>query len=191
MTAIPYFNHSRDTEYPEPTEYKYIESTEYNNASGDYGFQLHSLAAEAGLTHPLPEEEGFGQLEEETADPAPKRSSGRRTTDLVRLYLQDIGRVRLLGRDEEVVEAQKIRRYMRLLELRQQSIQEQSLVEGQTILQQYSQLMELRDRLTASLGHRPTLERLAREAGTPVQELKPILSVGKQVWAEVVGLTVK
>ena len=34
----------------------------------------------------------------------------RRSTDLVRLYLQEIGRVRLLGRDEEVSEAQKVRR---------------------------------------------------------------------------------
>lgn len=31
----------------------------------------------------------------------------RSSTDLVRLYLQEIGRVRLLGKDEEVSEAQK------------------------------------------------------------------------------------
>ena len=34
-------------------------------------------------------------------------NTNRRSTDLVRLYLQEIGRVRLLGRDEEVSEAQK------------------------------------------------------------------------------------
>ncbi len=44
----------------------------------------------------------------------------RRSTDLVRLYLQEIGRVPLLGRDEEVALAQKVQDYMKLLELRQQ-----------------------------------------------------------------------
>ena len=42
----------------------------------------------------------------------------RRTTDLVRLYLQEIGRVRLLQRDEEVSEAQHVRRNMEHIELR-------------------------------------------------------------------------
>ena len=47
-----------------------------------------------------------------------KPNNNRRTTDLVRLYLQEIGRVRLLGRDEEVSEAQKVQRYLRLVDLR-------------------------------------------------------------------------
>ena len=38
--------------------------------------------------------------------------------DLVRLYLQEIGKVRLLLRDEEVSEAQFVQRYVQLLELR-------------------------------------------------------------------------
>ncbi|WP_456154564.1 RNA polymerase sigma factor SigC [Spirulina subsalsa] len=50
---------------------------------------------------------------------APKRS-GRYTTDLVRLYLTEIGRVPLLKRDEEVSEAQIIQRYVALLNLRAQ-----------------------------------------------------------------------
>jgi RNA polymerase nonessential primary-like sigma factor len=40
---------------------------------------------------------------------------GRHTTDLVRLYLQEIGRVRLLERHEEVSEAQCVQSYMQLL----------------------------------------------------------------------------
>ena len=36
-------------------------------------------------------------------------STNRRSTDLVRLYLQEIGRVQLLGRDQEVSEAQKFK----------------------------------------------------------------------------------
>ena len=44
---------------------------------------------------------------EETNEPL---ASGKRTTDLVRMYLQEIGRVQLLGRDEEVSEAQRDRK---------------------------------------------------------------------------------
>ncbi|MGB0564436.1 MAG: sigma-70 factor domain-containing protein [Spirulinaceae cyanobacterium] len=56
---------------------------------------------------------------EETAA-ASKRTSGRATTDLVRLYLTEIGRVPLLQRDEEVSEAQIIQRYVTLIDLRAQ-----------------------------------------------------------------------
>jgi RNA polymerase nonessential primary-like sigma factor len=38
--------------------------------------------------------------------------------DLVRLYLQEIGKVRLLMRDEEISEAKVVQRYVQLLELR-------------------------------------------------------------------------
>jgi RNA polymerase nonessential primary-like sigma factor len=49
----------------------------------------------------------------------PEEDTVRRSTDLVRLYLQEIGRVPLLGRDEEVALAQKVQDYMKLLEVRQ------------------------------------------------------------------------
>ena len=43
------------------------------------------------------------ELEVAAVDPANfAGNTNRRSTDLVRLYLQEIGRVRLLGRDEEV-----------------------------------------------------------------------------------------
>ncbi len=64
-------------------------------------------------------EPDFG--EEETA--APAKATNRRSTDLVRLYLQEIGRVPLLGRDEEVALAQKVQRYMALVEKRQALIE--------------------------------------------------------------------
>lgn len=53
------------------------------------------------------------------ADTAQSKTAARRSTDLVRLYLQEIGRVPLLGRDEEVALAQKVQRYMELVGLRQ------------------------------------------------------------------------
>ncbi len=113
-------------------------------------------------------------------------AAGRRTTDLVRLYLQEIGRVRLLERDEEVAEAQLVQSYMRLLEQRKQAAEENA-----GILSTYVVLLETRDRITAQLGHRPSLERLAKECDIDVTELKPTLQAGKQKWAEVVGLSVE
>lgn len=110
----------------------------------------------------------------------------RRTTDLVRLYLQEIGRVRLLGREEEVVEAQKVQRYMHLKEKR-----DAAATDEKPELQLYVRLVEARDRLTSQLGHRPSLERWAAEGGVEVRELKPILARGKRAWAELAGLSVQ
>ncbi|NEP85844.1 MAG: RNA polymerase sigma factor SigC [Okeania sp. SIO2C2] len=115
-----------------------------------------------------------------------QKSTNRSTTDLVRLYLQEIGRVDLLERDQEVSEAQKVKRYVELWELLNESAKEE---EG--VIQFYVQLIEIRNRLTAQLGHRPSLERWAKAADIPVVELKPALTAGKLRWAELAGLTVK
>lgn len=110
----------------------------------------------------------------------------RRTTDLVRLYLQEIGRVRLLRRDEEVSEAQTVQRLMHLLDLRAKAAQK-----GDEVIARYVHLIEAHDRLVSQLGHRPSLERWAATAGIVVAELKPTLATGKRRWAEVAGLTVE
>ena len=110
--------------------------------------------------------------------------NGRRSTDLVRLYLQEIGRVRLLRRDEEVSEAQKVQRYMTLLEQRTQLAKQEG-----GVLQQYVNLLEVRDTLTAQLGHRPSLERWAKAAEIDLAELKPLLVEGKRVWADRLGFS--
>lgn len=127
--------------------------------------------------------------ETEDADTASKlqKNASRRTTDLVRLYLQEIGRVRLLGRDEEVSEAQKVQRYIKLLELRNiVASQEEGLI------QSFVHLIEVRDRLSAQLGHKPSLERWALTAGvSDVPELKRIMSEGKRQWAELAQMTVE
>ncbi|MCC3406544.1 MAG: RNA polymerase sigma factor SigC [Microcoleus sp. PH2017_10_PVI_O_A] len=127
--------------------------------------------------------------ETEDADTASKlqKNASRRTTDLVRLYLQEIGRVRLLGRDEEVSEAQKVQRYIKLLELRNTvASQEEGLI------QSFVHLIEVRDRLSAQLGHKPSLERWALTAGvSDVPELKRIMSEGKRQWAELAEMTVE
>lgn len=116
----------------------------------------------------------------------PQRGSGRHTTDLVRLYLQEIGRVRLLRRDEEVAEAQKVQRHIQLLELRNQVAGADN---GE--IQHYVRLRSSRDRLAAHLGHRPSLERWAKEVNLEVPALRTALTVGKRAWADLVGLSVE
>ena len=113
-------------------------------------------------------------------------TSNRRTTDLVRLYLQEIGRVHLLGRDEEVAEAQKVRRHLRLVELRSEAA-----ANGDLVLQPYVELVEVQERLTSALGHRPSLERWAANASVTVGELKHTVSLGKRRWAEIANLTME
>ncbi len=110
--------------------------------------------------------------------------NGRRSTDLVRIYLQEIGRVRLLGRDEEVSEAQQVQRYMQLLELRHQQSRQDS---GD--LSRYEHLQHVRDQLISQLGHRPAMEHWARSCGLSVPELRTQLQAGHHRWAELAGLS--
>ncbi|MEA5616781.1 RNA polymerase sigma factor SigC [Cronbergia sp. UHCC 0137] len=113
-------------------------------------------------------------------------STNRRSTDLVRLYLQEIGRVRLLGRDEEVAEAQKVQRYLKM-----RVVLANAAKEGDEVISPYLRLIEFQERLTSELGHRPSLERWASTAGVNLSDLKPILSEGKRRWAEIAKLTVE
>lgn len=127
------------------------------------------------------------ELEIAAADPNNFAANGnRRSTDLVRLYLQEIGRVRLLGRDEEVSEAQKVQRYLRL-----RTVLGNAAKQGDAVATPYLNLIEVQERLASELGHRPSLERWANTAGVQVSDLKPILSEGKRRWAEIAKMTVE
>lgn len=110
----------------------------------------------------------------------------RLTTDLVRLYLQEIGRVPLLKRDEEVSEAQKVQAYVSLLEIRAKAAQK-----GDLLIQKLEKLIEVHDRLASQLSHRPSLKRWAKTVEMEVAELKQILTQGKRRWAEVAGIGVQ
>jgi RNA polymerase nonessential primary-like sigma factor len=111
--------------------------------------------------------------------------------DLVRLYLQEIGKVRLLRRDEEVSEAKLVQRYVNLLELRVHAAESaQAGSSDDRIIAEYVEFIEIHDRLTAQLGHRPSLERWASTAGISLAELKPKLAAGKQRWAELAEVAV-
>ncbi|MEL6489584.1 MAG: RNA polymerase sigma factor SigC [Cyanobacteria bacterium J06634_6] len=110
-----------------------------------------------------------------------------RTTDLVRLYLQEIGRVSLLERDEEVAEAQLVQQHMDLLKLRNEKAAEE---EGGT-LAVYVHLLDTQDQLKAQLSHRPSLERWAKTAEIDVAQLKPTLVEGKRLWAALANISVE
>ncbi len=147
--------------------------------------QLHSDNLQTEFPEDLEQITNDLATEDQEADNA-QVSPNRSTTDLVRLYLQEIGRVNLLERDQEVSEAQKVQRYIQLLELRNKAAQEE---EGG--IQCYVQLMEVRDHLAAHLGHRPSFERWAKVGNVSVVELKQIMAAGKLRWAELAGLSVK
>ncbi|MEB3314302.1 MAG: RNA polymerase sigma factor SigC [Cyanobacteriota bacterium] len=117
----------------------------------------------------------------ETSPAAGKHPS---TTDLVRLYLQDIGRVRLLTRDEEVAEARHVRSYMELLH----GLEQAATAEGGLLYDLHS-LLQTRDRLSSQLGHRPSLSRWAAAVGFSPAALKLTLTTGKQAWATLGGIS--
>jgi RNA polymerase nonessential primary-like sigma factor len=114
------------------------------------------------------------------------RRGSRTTTDLVRLYLQEIGRVPLLQRDEEVSEAQKVQRHINIEETRNKEAKK-----GDPILQEFVTLIDVHDRLVSQLSHRPSIKRWANEAKLDVTELKEKLAIGKRRWAEVAGYEIK
>ncbi len=164
---------------PAPSFYA---DTAYDNQQSPQGFQPDSTADEAELLV-----DDLLELEISSTNTASlQQSASRRSTDLVRLYLQEIGRVHLLGRDEEVSEAQRVQRYLRLQEVRSKAART-----GDEVIQPYLQLIEVQDRLASGLGHRPSLERWAANASVTVSELKPILAKGKRRWAEIAGLAVE
>jgi RNA polymerase nonessential primary-like sigma factor len=134
-----------------------------------------------------PADEDLEQLEITTSETERASASTKtRSTDLVRLYLQEIGRVRLLGRDEEVSEAQKVQRYLKL-----RILLSEAATQGDELLAHYLRIVEAQERLTSELGHRPSMKRWANTAGIEECELKGALSQGKRRWAETANLTVK
>lgn len=160
----------------------YVE-TERNNSSANSDINLN-LENPNNTSDKFPEE--LVELDLEGVDPDNIRRGSRTTTDLVRLYLQEIGRVPLLERDEEVSEAQKVQRHISILEQRAQAAEA-----GNKTLQEFIELVDVHDRLVTQLSHRPSLKRWSMAVGMEISLLKENLAKGKQAWAEVVGCDVK
>lgn len=154
------------------------------NSDSDLNFDIE-IAVDRDNSDKLPEELVELDLEGIDADNVSRRGS-RTTTDLVRLYLQEIGRVPLLERDEEVSEAQKVQRHIQIIEQRTKAAEE-----GNTTLQEFIKLVDVHDRLVTQLSHRPSLRRWSMAVGMEISLLKENLAHGKTAWAEVVGCDVK
>ena len=112
-----------------------------------------------------------------------RRSSG--TTDLLRLYLQDIGRVDLLTNEEEVTLARLVQRREALLS------QQQKLAESDAAIGELHRLEELQRREANQHSHWPTKQEWARAAGLPLPELQQRIDRGYQAWAEQAQLEAK
>ncbi|MDG2990447.1 RNA polymerase sigma factor, RpoD/SigA family [Candidatus Synechococcus calcipolaris G9] len=109
----------------------------------------------------------------------------RQTTDLVRVYLREIGRVRLLNHAEEITQAQRVKRYQDALGERDRRIKA-----GNSTLAHLQDLWQIHDRLASQRGQRPSLEQWAIAAHLSVMELRQFLHQGQAVWAQALGISV-
>ncbi|WP_392344911.1 RNA polymerase sigma factor, RpoD/SigA family [Parasynechococcus sp.] len=112
-----------------------------------------------------------------------RRSSG--TTDLLRLYLQDIGRVDLLTNEEEVTLARLVQRREALL------LQQRELAESDAAMAELHRLEELQRREANQHSHWPTKQEWARAAGLPLEALQQRIDLGYEAWAEQAQLEAK
>ena len=114
----------------------------------------------------------------------PAHSGGKRgSSDLVRLYLQDIGRVDLLSHEEELTLA-------RLVQRREQLLQERrTLAKQSKELQALVDLEHSRQQLASHLGHWPSLQLWSEHQQRSGAELKEALKAGHAAWARLSALS--
>jgi RNA polymerase nonessential primary-like sigma factor len=118
------------------------------------------------------------------SSPKPSSGSRRGSTDLVRLYLQDIGRVDLLSHEEELTLARQVQRRERLLSERQR------LAATAPELADLMALEDDRQRLASQLGHWPAVQQWAEHLGCAVPELRERLRQSHEAWAARSSLSV-
>ena len=118
------------------------------------------------------------------SSPKPSSGSRRGSTDLVRLYLQDIGRVDLLSHEEELTLARQVQQRERLLRERRR------LATTHPALQELINLEDDQQRLASQLGHWPAVQQWAEQQQCTVGELREQIRQKHQDWAERSGLSV-
>jgi RNA polymerase nonessential primary-like sigma factor len=113
-----------------------------------------------------------------------KNSRNRRSnsTDLVRLYLQDIGRVDLLSNEEEVTLARLVQRREALLK------QEKELASNQEAIKELQRLEELQRQEANHSCHWPTKQEWALAAGLTLSELQDKINTGYKAWGALIGI---
>jgi RNA polymerase nonessential primary-like sigma factor len=119
-----------------------------------------------------------------SGDTSERSGSRRASSDLVRLYLQDIGRVDLLSHEEELTLARLVQRREQLQRERQR------LAVDAPALAQLIELEVAQQRLASQLGHWPTLQQWAEARQLTVAELRSIQQSGHADWAERSGQSV-
>ena len=117
--------------------------------------------------------------------PRPPAHSGskRGSSDLVRLYLQDIGRVDLLSHEEELTLARLVQRREHLLQERR------TLAKQSKELQALVDLEHSRQQLASHLGHWPSLQLWSEHQQSSGAELKEALKAGHAAWARLSALS--
>ena len=114
----------------------------------------------------------------------PANSGGKRgSSDLVRLYLQDIGRVDLLSHEEELTLARLVQRREHLLQERR------TLAKQSKELQALVDLEHSRQQLASHLGHWPSLQLWSEHQQRSGAELKEALKAGHAAWARLSALS--
>ncbi len=117
------------------------------------------------------------------AAPNQSRLPSRASADLVRLYLQDIGRVDMLSQEEELLLARQVQAREALLSQRLEQAAELP------ILQTMVDLEVVRQRLASRLTHQPSHGQWAEACGLPLAELRRILQEGHSTWAACLELS--
>ena len=93
--------------------------------------------------------------------------------------------------DEEISEAKIVQRYVQLLKVKNDAAEKVRSGQSKDLaFLSYVESIEIQDRLTAQLGHRPSPERWAKTIGISLTELKTRLAAGKQQWAELAGVEI-
>jgi len=110
-------------------------------------------------------------------------SKRRSTADLVRLYLQDIGRVDLLSHEEELTLARLVQRREQLL------VERRGLSSKHPDLARLEVLEEQRLREASRLGHQPSQSQWAQACELSPAELRAQVQLGNKAWAELLDLT--
>ncbi|HJN36230.1 MAG: RNA polymerase sigma factor, RpoD/SigA family [Prochlorococcus sp.] len=104
------------------------------------------------------------------------------SADLLRLYLQDIGRVDLLTNEEEVTLARLVQRRESLLR------EQRELASQQSAITELLTLEELQLREANHLCHQPTKREWARAAGLQPAELQEKINLGYEAWGALTNL---
>ena len=98
--------------------------------------------------------------------------------DLLRLYLQDIGRVDLLTNEEEVLLARQVQQREILL------AEERALAGEHPPIQRLLELEQLQQREANHVCHWPTKKEWAEAAGLTPEQLTTVLREGYGIWAD-------